>query len=166
MVRARQLLGDLVELIPPANLVKQGVRCELCLQLDIEPSEHKRRRVSVAAEIVNANFRRVGGGLAQYSMYPNAVSALRLELDSVEACYHVRVQIALASDFVQKLSGDRVNRDEPARVLVFGDHEGAVIVHFGDGEARVSEVRDFLEKGIVAACRLSSTFEDVAGNHR
>src|SRR5207248_1921225 len=85
------------------------------------------------------------------------------EADAVEARCDVWTQVAWLADLVQQLRRYSFKRHRATGAGMLGDHTGAVATDLRDGKPRVPGI-DLGEKAVVAARRLGTAFEHVAGN--
>ena len=150
LVGVRQVDVERVELAA-SSCAAQRPLDQRGLLVDVQPGQHERHLVAIAAQVVQADFDRRRRRLAAHAGDAHAIGPLLLELDRVETGHHVGIDVGRLVDFVQQLGRDRADRDQPAGALVLGDHARTVFVHLGDRKAGMLEAGHLAER--TRSCR-------------
>ena len=164
-VEAQQPHIDVGELLAAAEDAEQFLLRPGRLLLDVQPGQHQRHRVPVAAEEVDRHLGRGRRRAAPGTGQPHPVRAVLRERDRVEVRDDIRVGVGRLGDLVEQLGGDGARRDQSAGVRMLGDHAAAVRRDLGDREARVTAVGDLVQEGVVAPGGLRAALDHVAREH-
>ncbi len=138
---------------------------QLRLGLDLQAGQHELHLVAVAAEAGAADLEHRRRRLAAHPADPHPVGPRLGQRDGVEAGGDVGARVAGTADLVEQLRGDGAQRDRATGTRVLGDHTAAVRVHLRQRKARMAEIGDLGEEGVVAAGGLRAAFEHVPGHH-